>query len=96
MFGIDGSSGYMGSTDSTSSAPSLSRSTLVISVLTMSLVDRSFAACLTMYSRTMPTRMPVSGFLDFMRVSADAAYDAYGCGEINPLGSAVYMSRGSK
>ena len=89
MFGIDGSSGYMESTDSTISAPSSSRRTFVISSLTMSLIARSLAACLTMYSRTIPTRIPASGFFDFPPFGAGAAYDAYGCAEISPRGSAV-------
>ncbi len=60
-FGMVGSSGYSGSTDSTSSAPSWSRSTFLISPSIWSEMAASFFTCLTMNSRTTAIRLPFSG-----------------------------------
>jgi hypothetical protein len=62
MLGTPVSSGHFGSTDSTICAPSLSRSTAFTSASIRSVIALSLAACFTMYSRTMPMRMPASGF----------------------------------
>ena len=87
-FGMDGSSGYSGSTDSTSPAPSLSRNTVLISLSIWSEMAASFFACFTMNSRTTAMRMPFSGLFE-ASLTRKLAYGSFG---MMPGVSAVNMS----
>ena len=93
--GTEGSSACFGVTVSTSSAPSWSRSTFLISASICSLIASWFFVFLAMCSRRIAIRMPASGLAPPLTFSLAIRKLAYGCSGISALGNAVKGSRGS-